>query len=507
MERMQLAEALAAWQGLLGEDRVVLDHKTLSLASTATFATTARVAALLRPNSTAQVQGCLRIASAHGIAVHPVSQGRNWGLGSRVPPTDRSVLLDLGSMCRILDFDETLAYITVEPGVTFRQVSTFLRARGSGLFCAVIGGAADASLVGNAVERGDGIGPYGRRADYAAAMEVVLATGDVLETGHGRWAGAQATPIHRAGVGPGLDGLFLQSNLGVITRMTFFLAPRPAFLQVLRFALAGPQELARALEALRDLAQRGVLGEAGFTFWNKYKLMASEGQYPWAATDGRTPLGLSDLSEPLWQATGAQYAASRELGHAARSLIIQALAPFAAVAVFDTESHGALLEESVFLGVPSDGNLASAYWRKRLPVPRGGHHLDDDGCGVLFICPVLPLRGVLVAALLMQIEALVLSFGFEPNLGMHMVEGRSLLAYIAIMFDRSLDGEDARAQACHDAVLARLIADGHYPFRLASLAMGQLPAPKDATGAVLASIKAVLDPAQVLSPGRYEFPR
>jgi len=68
-------------------------------------------------------------------------------------------------------------------------------------------------------------------------------------------------------------------------------------------------------------------------------------------------------------------------------------------------------------------------------------------------------------------------------------------------------GEDARAQACHDAVLARLIADGHYPFRLASLAMGQLPAPKDATGAVLASIKAVLDPAQVLSPGRYEFPR
>ena len=167
MERMQLAEALAAWQGLLGEDRVVLDHKTLSLASTATFATTARVAALLRPNSTAQVQGCLRIASAHGIAVHPVSQGRNWGLGSRVPPTDTSVLLDLGSMCRILDFDETLAYITVEPGVTFRQVSTFLRARGSGLFCAVIGGAADASLVGNAVERGDGIGPYGRRADYA----------------------------------------------------------------------------------------------------------------------------------------------------------------------------------------------------------------------------------------------------------------------------------------------------------------------------------------------------
>ncbi|PHX98247.1 MAG: hypothetical protein CK529_14050 [Rhodospirillaceae bacterium] len=65
MGRAQLAEALAAWQGLLGEDRVVLDHKTLSLASTATFATTARVAALLRPNSTAQVQA---IALGSGLA-------------------------------------------------------------------------------------------------------------------------------------------------------------------------------------------------------------------------------------------------------------------------------------------------------------------------------------------------------------------------------------------------------------------------------------------------------
>ena len=63
----------------------------------------------------------------------PISCGKNWGSGSRVPVRDDCVLLDLGQMNRILDFDEELAYVTVEPGVSFGQLFSYLQEHRSNL--------------------------------------------------------------------------------------------------------------------------------------------------------------------------------------------------------------------------------------------------------------------------------------------------------------------------------------------------------------------------------------
>ena len=48
-----------------------------------------------------------------------------------------------------------------------------------------------------------------------------------------RFADAQAAGLHREGLGPDMSGLFLQSNLGIVTRMTIWLERRPAFRQQL----------------------------------------------------------------------------------------------------------------------------------------------------------------------------------------------------------------------------------------------------------------------------------
>lgn len=501
----RLPDALSAWSQALGAAYVSTDPAALLGAGRATFPTCQRVAAIIRPANTVQVQACLRIATAHAVAVHPVSRGRNWGLGSRVPTVDGAVLLDLGRMDRIVSVDEDLACITVEPGVTFRQVHAHLRDSGSRLFAAVTGGAADASLIGNALERGDGVGPYRNRADSAGALEVVLPTGERLETALGRWPEAAAASLHRAGLGPALDGLFLQSSLGVVTRMSFWLAPRPAFLQVFMLKLQGLEALSQVLDACRTLVQSGALGEAGFTFWNHIKRVAREAPYPWAHTAGRTPLQPHERQPLAWYASGAHYAASRPLGLAARELVCSALQPWAEVTVFDSDSHGTALEDSLFMGVPSDANVASAYWRKRTPPSQPDRNPDRDGCGVLFVCPVLPLRGPVVTALLPELEDLIQRHGFEPNIGMHIEAGRTLLAYIALMYDRDVPGEDPRALACHDALLALLLARGHYPFRLAHPAQSRLPEPCDDSAAVMARLKRAFDPAGVLSPGHYAF--
>ena len=207
--------ALTAWSTVLGPDNVVTEAPALRAAETGTFLSTHRIPAIIRPGSRQEVQECLRIANRCDTPVYPISSGRNWGYGSRMPPADGCVLMDLGRMNRIVDFSESLAYVTVEPGVTQAQLFAFLAERGSNLWMDATGASPQCSLIGNTVDRGFGHTPYGDHIAHVCGLEVVLPTGDVVETGFARFPSAQAAPVYRWGVGPALDGLFSQSNYGI----------------------------------------------------------------------------------------------------------------------------------------------------------------------------------------------------------------------------------------------------------------------------------------------------
>src|SRR4051812_21165436 len=110
--------ALAAWREALGAAHVIVGEAERARGERGTFPTRARVPAIVRPGSTADVQAVLRIAQRTGVPVYPVSTGRNWGYGSRVPVED-AVVVDLGRLRAISGFDARMARVTVEPGVTF----------------------------------------------------------------------------------------------------------------------------------------------------------------------------------------------------------------------------------------------------------------------------------------------------------------------------------------------------------------------------------------------------
>ena len=130
---------LLEWADVVGSSNVITDEAPLHEAETGTFATGHRIPAIIRPGSRQEVQECLRIASRSGTPIYPISSGKNWGYGSRMPSADLCVLLDLGRMNRIVDFDEDLAYVTVEPGVSQAQLYAFLQERGSRLWMDVTG--------------------------------------------------------------------------------------------------------------------------------------------------------------------------------------------------------------------------------------------------------------------------------------------------------------------------------------------------------------------------------
>jgi 4-cresol dehydrogenase (hydroxylating) len=225
--REQLDAALVEWRTLLGEDGVAPDEEALNRYARTTQPAGTRPCCVLYPDSTEAVQETVRIAAAHGAGLYPISRGRNWGYGDACAPEDGSAIVDLSRMDRILEIDAELGYAVVEPGVTQQQLYEELQRRAPGFWMDCTGAGRGASVVGNALDRGFGHTPYGDHMRTSCGLEVVLADGRVLHTGFGHYAGAKAARVFPYGVGPWLDGLFTQSNLGIVTKLGLWLYPEP----------------------------------------------------------------------------------------------------------------------------------------------------------------------------------------------------------------------------------------------------------------------------------------
>ena len=78
-----------------------------------------------------------------------------------------------------------------------------------------------------------GYTPYGDHFMMQCGMEVVLANGEVMRTGMGAMPGTNTWQLFKYGFGPYVDGMFSQSNFGVVTKMGIWLMPEPPRLSAL----------------------------------------------------------------------------------------------------------------------------------------------------------------------------------------------------------------------------------------------------------------------------------
>ena len=528
-----LTNALNQWENLLGKNYVITDEKQRIEAETATYQTTAKIPAIIQPSNRQEIQECLKIANQYSTPIYPISTGKNWGYGSRVPTENNCVLMDLSRLNRILDYNETLAYVTIEPGVTQRQLYQFLQEKGNKLIMSVTGSTPDSSLIGNIMERGEGKGPLGDRFNNVCGMEVVLPTGECIHTGFNRFKNPQAGAVNRWGVGPYFDGIFTQSNLGIVTQMTMWLMPYPKYFQTFFYTVEHENQLEELIDKLRQLKVDGVI-KTTFHINNNYRMLSFQQQYPWQETQGKTPLP-ADLLQQLshqwgggvWIGEGALYSASSAQGKVERQLIQKALKGIVKKLVFFDEKKfkiatklspifklitGIEIKDKVDLiynknpqrGIITEKILKMAYWRKKTS-PSSNFNLDQDGCGMIWCVPAVPFIGNHVRNAINIINRVAQKYGYEPNFAMNCVTERNINLNAAIFYDRFVEGEDQKALACHDEMLKTLMENGYYPYRLSTHSMNSLPNPEDDYGILMSKIKDTLDPNGILSPGRYEF--
>jgi 4-cresol dehydrogenase (hydroxylating) flavoprotein subunit len=523
----RFARALEAWRQAIGAEYVITDQEALAQAETATFETTQRVPAILQPANLADVQACVRIANTYKVPIYPVSNGKNWGYGSQVPAQDGCVILHLQRMQHITEYNERLAYVTVEPGVTVRQLYHYLHERNSPLFVSVVGGPMDTSLIGNTLERGLGTGRYSDRFGYVCDFEVVLPTGECVHTGYERFPNAQAGQVSRWSVGPYFDGLFTQSNFGIVTSMTIWLLPTPRAATVCLFTLKDDARLEKLIDALYVLRFEG--GSPSIYLYNDYKFLSMLiGQRPDVVIPDGTFLSpeimrsiRSALGFASWSGSIELQCASKQLCEAMCAFIRETLSNkvdtlrFFSVndqsieqVVGETDGRGVvdLLSVGRSLNtVSNDGGLRTTYWRKKTPPPATDMNPDRDRCGVIWCAPLIPLTGEHVRAAKTIIEQVTFAHTMEPHLSLECVTERTVIITVVLLYDRDVAGEDARAMACHDELLQKLTEAGYIPYRLGIHSMQGLPAPVDDSVLLHQRIKNSLDPNAILAPGRYDF--
>lgn len=262
--------ALAEFQKIVGAEWVFTDEEDVDLYrdSYSIFWDQPEeriVAAAVCPDSVDQVQAAVKVANRYGIPIYPVSTGKNLGYGGSAPAYAGSVVLDLKRMNRILRVDEDRGFVLVEPGVSYFDLYQHLRETGSRLMVDVPD-PGWGSLVGNSLDHGAGyLQPtYRNHFESHCGMEVVLADGTLLRTGMGAMPGADSWQDFKFGVGPWIDGIFSQSNFGVVTKMGFWLMPEPeAHLEANAFAYRF-EDLSPMVNALNYLENTGVANGMSF---------------------------------------------------------------------------------------------------------------------------------------------------------------------------------------------------------------------------------------------------
>jgi glycolate oxidase len=175
---------------------------------------------VLLPESSAEVSRILALANERGVPV--VTRGSGTGLAGGSVPVEGCIVLCLVRLNRIIELDARNLVMVVEPGVLTQAISD--AALAAGLFYPPDPGSIKISTIGgNVANNSGGLRglKYGVTRDYIMALQVVLADGQVLDTG---------TKCVKDVAGFSLRDLFIGSEgcLGVITQITLKLIPQPA---------------------------------------------------------------------------------------------------------------------------------------------------------------------------------------------------------------------------------------------------------------------------------------
>ncbi|KAJ0306287.1 hypothetical protein COL5a_003727 [Colletotrichum fioriniae] len=470
--------------------------------------------AIVMPRHVPDVQALVALCNELVMPVWPISLGRNFGYGGASPRVPGSVVMDLGHhMNRILEVNVEGAYVLLEPGVSFRDLHEHLEKHNlrEHLWMSVPVG--QGSVLGNAVERGVGATPYGDHWGMHCGMEVVLPNGKLVRTGMGgvpnpnadtslrpdEQPGCETWQLFNTGYGPYNDGLFSQSNLGIVTKIGMWLMPNPGGYQPYEITFENDSDLPKAVDIIRPLRLQMVLQNVPFL---RHTLLNAAHCGPKSKyTDKQGPLSEEEvdgiakkLDMGRWQLIGAVYG-PKPVRDVLLSVIKHEFLSIPGSRFFLPEDRAResplRARELLMQGIPTVEELRCLNW-----LPNGGQ---------LLWAPISKVSGEDAKKQHDVAKKLITEFGFD-YLGAFAVGMRELHHVIGIPYRLDVPDDVERIRKLAHKLIKETTAHGWGQFRAHTALMDPVADAfnwnDNAQMQLNEAIKNALDPNGIIAPGK-----
>jgi 4-cresol dehydrogenase (hydroxylating) len=454
--------------------------------------------AAVAPDGVEEIQAILKIANTYKIPLWPISCGKNLGYGGAAPSLPGTVVLDLKRMNRILEVNEELGYALVEPGVSYFDLYQYIQERGIKLWLDVAS-PGWGSVLGNTLERGIGYTPYGDHFMMQCGMEVVLPDGDLLRTGMGAMEGSNTWQLFKYGFGPCVDGLFTQSNFGVVTKLGIWLMPEPAGYRSCRIDFENEDDLEQIIDTLRPLRMAGLIPSAATIYNVVYEAAQVTTRAQWHEGDVPIPQTvirkiMDELDVGFWNFRFALYGPDNMMD-ASWQVIRAAFSHIPGVKFsykqFDKNTPPEHVHDKLQAGIPNLQEFGMLNWR--------------GGGGHLFFAPISPSIGKDAVKQYRMARDRMTEYGFD-YMGGFALGFREMHHLTGPMFNRTDVAEKQRAKELLKHLIADAAEAGYGEYRAHPEFMDQVARTYNFNNNAMLRfserLKDSIDPNGILAPGK-----
>jgi hypothetical protein len=450
------------------------------------------------PSEKSEILEVLAFANSLGKKVWPISSGKNWGYGSSLPVTHDNIILDLGLLNKISDFDEVNGIITLGPGVTQGQLYEFLE--GTDFIVPITGAGPTVSVLGNLLERGYGLAPIQDHFSALVSMKAYLASGEEYNTSLTEVVGDKLGKKFKWGIGPYLNGIFTQSNFGIVTEVTIQLGRKAKHMELVKLSF-DDSSLKDVVACIKDLLAHYPSMLSGINLMNKDRMLSMDVKDPADWT------GVFSINIDKEIASFIKKMIKKKLKSKAKILFISkkkldliSYLPLPAKIKSDLENAKEMF--GIFNGKPTQAALKLCYIKHNGEKKTLNPAMDE--CGLIWYSPLVEMDGEEVVNYVKFVKRICAKYNMEAIVTLTSLNHVLFDSTIPILFSRKDENNGTlNAHNCYNDLLEEGRRLGYYPYRMGVGHMDQLTKNADGFFSIAGKIKDALDPNGVIAPKRY----